>query len=304
MRRQRTAACLVGALCVMTGGLGAVSQAAAPEVELDGDRVVVSLAGGRAVVDPATLEVKARTADGREWQLSAPAAEPLGPAGEVRVEDGRASWRYPGMTVTAAEQAGRLSIAVHADRDTAMTWPVTGTDPGVSEMQFPRGEGLSVPVADPWWNSGQARLAGSEAEMVGGLTMPFWGHSGAGRGVSYIAENDIGTSLRFVSQRGRLHAETVHDFSAREGTLDHAVTFALTDGSPVAPARTTGGGSTSTAVARPCGARSPRTPRSASWSVPSTPTPGARPARRRASGGCANWASTGCGWATTPTGGR
>ncbi|CAM04524.1 lipoprotein, putative [Saccharopolyspora erythraea NRRL 2338] len=237
MRRQRTAACLVGALCVMTGGLGAVSQAAAPEVELDGDRVVVSLAGGRAVVDPATLEVKARTADGREWQLSAPAAEPLGPAGEVRVEDGRASWRYPGMTVTAAEQAGRLSIAVHADRDTAMTWPVTGTDPGVSEMQFPRGEGLSVPVADPWWNSGQARLAGSEAEMVGGLTMPFWGHSGAGRGVSYIAENDIGTSLRFVSQRGRLHAETVHDFSAREGTLDHAVTFALTDGSPVAPAR-------------------------------------------------------------------
>ncbi|MYW48573.1 hypothetical protein GT346_36000, partial [Streptomyces sp. SID161] len=44
------------------------------DVEVHGGRVTVPVAGGHAVVDTATLAVRARADDGRTWQLSAPAA--------------------------------------------------------------------------------------------------------------------------------------------------------------------------------------------------------------------------------------
>ncbi|MFI1363285.1 glycoside hydrolase [Streptomyces griseochromogenes] len=209
-------------------------------IEAHGDRLTVPVAGGRAEVDVASLAVRARADDGRTWPLSAPAAGSLGSAGEISVHGEKAAWRYParGLTVTASARDGRLAMTVHADRGTTLNWPVTGTAPDTTELQIPRGEGLSVPVTDKWWNSASAGLAGSQAGMADGLTMPFWGTSQSGRhGASYIAETDIGTTLKFVSTHGRLHTETEHRFSPKESTTDYTVTFALTDGSPVAAAR-------------------------------------------------------------------
>ncbi|MBY8844462.1 glycoside hydrolase [Streptomyces sp. SP2-10] len=224
-----------------------------PHVEVHGGRVTVPVAGGHAVVDTADLAVRAQADDGRTWQLSAPAADGpvpagpvpavpsgLGPAGKVTVHGAKATWRYPakGLTVTATARDGRLAVSVRSARQATLTWPVTGADPATREVQIPRGEGLSVPVADRWWNSAGAGLAGSEAGMADGLTMPFWGTSLTGRhGASYIAESDIGTTLRFVSTGGRLHTAAEHAFSPREDTTDYRITFALTDGSPVAAAR-------------------------------------------------------------------
>ncbi|MGW2650378.1 glycoside hydrolase [Streptomyces sp. NPDC001393] len=209
-------------------------------VEAHGNRVTVPVAGGRAVVDTTSLAVRAQADDGHAWQLSAPAADALGPAGQVSVHGDRATWGYPakGLLVTAAARDGRLAVTVHSTRKGTLTWPVTATDQNTSDLQIPRGEGLSVPVTDRWWNSAGAGLAGSEAGMSDGLTMPFWGTSlRGGHGASYIAESDIGTTLRFVSADGRLHTETEHAFSPSEDTLHYTLTFALTDGSPVAAAR-------------------------------------------------------------------
>ncbi|WP_245760858.1 glycoside hydrolase [Saccharopolyspora shandongensis] len=230
--------CLLSAVAVVSAACAA-AEAGPREIEVAGRQVTVAVDGGEVVLDTTSLGVRAEAADGTRWELSAPAAGDLGRAGDVSVRDGKATWSYPakGLTVTAGGEAGRLAVTVHADRDGSMTWPVSGTDPTIGEVQFPRGEGLSVPVADPWWNSGAAGIAGSELGVVDGLTMPFWGYSRPGHGAGYIAGTDLGTSLRFVSDRGRLHTETVHDFSARESTMDHSITFALTDGSPVAAAR-------------------------------------------------------------------
>ena len=209
-------------------------------VEAHGDRLTVPVAGGRAVVDVASLAVRAQADDGRTWQLSAPAAGGLGSAGKISVHGAKATWRYPakGLTVVASARDGRLTVTVHADRSTTLNWPVTGTEPDTRELQIPRGEGLSVPVDDKWWNSASSGLAGSRAGMADGLTMPFWGTSLSGRhGASYIAETDIGTTLKFVSSRGRLHTETEHRFSPQDSTTDYTVALALTDGSPVAAAR-------------------------------------------------------------------
>ncbi|MCS0605509.1 glycoside hydrolase [Streptomyces sp. LP11] len=243
-KTRKKALALGGALAVLgvVGTATAFGTGPGPRtgVEAGGGTVTVLVTGGRAVVDTASLAVRARADDGRGWQLSGPAAGRLGPAGRVSVSGGAATWRYPqrGLTVTAAARDGRLAVSVRSDRTDTLAWPVTATDPATRELQVPRGEGLAVPVADRWWNSARAGLAGSEAGLVDGLTMPFWGTSQSGRhGASYIAESDIGTTLKFVSTKGRLHTETAHAFSPHEDTSDYRVTFALTDGSPVAAAR-------------------------------------------------------------------
>lgn len=209
-------------------------------IEAHGNQLSVPVDGGRATVDIASLAVRAQADDGRAWQLSAPASGGLGAPGKVTVRGGEASWGYGdrGLTVTASAPHGRLAVTVRSARQTSLTWPVSGTDRTTQELQVPRGEGLSVPVADRWWNSASAGLVGTEADMAGGLTMPFWGTSQSGRhGVSYIVESDIATTLRFVSSGGRLHTEAEHAFSAQQATGSYTVSFALTDGSPVAAAR-------------------------------------------------------------------
>ncbi|MFB6435927.1 glycoside hydrolase [Streptomyces sp. NPDC056411] len=225
---------------------------------LDGNKLALPVDGGTAVVDTATLAVRARTDDGRSLVLSGAAAGGLGTPGPVtRTADG-ARWSYPakGLTVSAGSEHGRLRIRLRSDRDGSVSWPVTGTDRAASAVQVPRGEGLDIPVKDPFWNSADGGLAGSTADVGGDLALPLWGYSldggngdangegerggksgaGRGHGVSYLTPTDIGTSLRFSSTGGRLRTTAAHAFDAGEGTRDYEVSFALTDGDPVAPA--------------------------------------------------------------------
>nr|BFF00318.1 hypothetical protein GCM10020241_19930 [Streptoalloteichus tenebrarius] len=225
---------MAGTLVTGCGG----QAGATAGVRVTGDDVVVPVDGGEAVVRLRSLAVSARARDGQELTLSGPAAADLGRVDGVSRENGAVRWTYPdrGLSVTAAAEDGRLAVTVRSSRDGSLVWPVTGTDPATTSVAFPRGEGLSVPVADPFWNSPEARLSGAEFDLVGGLTMPFWGHTIGGRGVSYIAPTDIDTKLRFVSDGGRLRTEASHVFAERANTRDYTVTFALTEATPVAAA--------------------------------------------------------------------
>ncbi|MEU1629263.1 glycoside hydrolase [Streptomyces sp. NPDC020096] len=229
-------ALVAAATCVAANAGPTRSTAAAPRV--DGNRIDVPVQGGTATIDTASLRVTARTDDGRTVRLSdAPATAP-GTPGHITVSDGAAHWSYSGsgLDFTARPEHGRLDITAAAHRDTTLNWPVTGTDPAAEALQFPRGEGLSVPVDDQFWNSPAAGLAGSGADLSSDLSMPMWGYTFGGHGVSYLVPTDIGSSLHFASDRGRLHTTTSHRFSPANATGDYTVTFALTDGSPVAPA--------------------------------------------------------------------
>ncbi|MEU7054961.1 glycoside hydrolase [Streptomyces sp. NPDC046197] len=227
------------ALALTAAALGTTGCDSAAGAE-PGGRVELGVAHGTAVVDPASLAVTARTDDGRRLVLSAPAAGALGEPGPVTRSGGRAHWNYPGtgLSVTAASDHGRLRISLSSDRDQTVRWPVTGTDPAVTGLQLPRGEGLDIPVRDAFWNAGEAKggLAGSTADVGADLSLPLWGYSMGGHGVSYLTSTDIGTRLQFASADGRLRTTAGHTFDAGEGTRDYEISFSLTDGSPVAPA--------------------------------------------------------------------
>lgn len=234
-RTRVLAASLALTATASVGASGCSSQAVAGPAT--GRHVDIPVRGGTVTVDTGTLALQARTADGKNLTLSAPSGTALGTPGPVERTGEGARWSYPdkGLTVTAAADHGRLRVSVKADRDGSLTWPVTGTDRATSSVQLPRGEGLDIPVRDTFWNSGKGGLTGDPID-VGGLELPLWGTTlGKGHGVSYLTPTDLGTSLKFRSEGGRLNSSTTHDFTAGDGTRDYTVTFALTDGNPVAP---------------------------------------------------------------------
>ncbi|MGY5123861.1 glycoside hydrolase [Streptomyces nigrescens] len=239
--RSRTATRVLAASLALTATtFGATGCDSAAAGTLEGSRLELPVTGGTAVVDTASLAVDARTEDGRRLVLSGPAGSGLGKPGPVtRTADG-ANWSYPakGLKVTASSERGRLRIKLRADHDGSVSWPVTGTDRAASALQLPRGEGLDVPVRDRFWNASAEKggLAGSTVDVGEGFSLPLWGYSMGSAGVSYLTPTDIGTSLRFASTGGRLRATAAHAFDAGEGTRDYEVSFALTDGNPVAPA--------------------------------------------------------------------
>ncbi|MFI9271057.1 glycoside hydrolase [Kitasatospora sp. NPDC052896] len=242
-RRRRAA---VAALVVLGAGtLTGVSWSSAsgatvrPEARLHDGRIDLPITGGTAELRPDSLAVTVRAADGGELTLSAPAAQSLGQPGPVKISHGTASWTLPehGLTVTAAAEQGRLRVTVHGGQDNStLSWPVTGTDRTATQVQLPSGDGLGIPVSDPWWNSTSTGLAGHSYDLTADLTMPLWGYTLGGHGVSYLVPRPAGTALGFASDGTRLHSTGVHTFSQREGTQDYTVTFALTSPSPVAPA--------------------------------------------------------------------
>ncbi|UNZ17026.1 glycoside hydrolase [Streptomyces sp. 891-h] len=225
-------------------GPGRNAPGSAPP-RVHGSAVDIPVAGGTTTVDTASLRVTGRTDSGAAVPVSGAAAhaEKLGKPSAVKVDGTRASWSYPakGLRVTAAGERGRLRMTVRSQRDGTLAWPVTGKGAGTggkdAALQVPRGEGLSVPARDTFWNSEQAGLAGTEADLAtGSLTLPLWGYTTRGHGVSYLVPESVGTSLAFASTGGKLHATAKHAFSRREKTLDYTVTFSLTSASPVAPA--------------------------------------------------------------------
>ncbi|WP_051872359.1 glycoside hydrolase [Streptomyces sclerotialus] len=206
----------------------------------DGGTVALRIKGGEAHVDPRTLRITARTASGTESELSAAAGEQLGAPSEVSRHGSTASWSYPGrgLTVSVASRDGRLVVRMHAEKDGSIAWPASGAaQPRGTAYELPRGEGLRIPAADTFWNSEEAGLTGADGIDLKDLTMPFWGTTAGGHGVSTLVPTDLGTNLRFVSGSGRLRATATHDFRRADGTDDYTVALSLTDGSPVAAAK-------------------------------------------------------------------
>ncbi|GAA1969334.1 glycoside hydrolase [Kitasatospora viridis] len=241
-RGAALAALALAGTATLTGAGSPAARAAdrdrAPRVH--GNVLEVPVDGGVAELRTDSLAVTARTRDGRTLTLSAPAAQPLGSPGRVTVRAGTASWTLPGrgLSMTAAAVAGRLQVTVHDEQDGAtLAWPVTGTDPSAAQLQLPSGEGLGIPVADPFWNSATTGVAGASYGLESDLSMPLWGYTLAGAGVSYLVPQPIGTSLGLASQDGRLRGTAVHTFARRENTQDYTVTIALTAPTPTAPAQ-------------------------------------------------------------------
>ncbi|MFG2651473.1 hypothetical protein [Streptomyces sp. NPDC048436] len=217
-RRRRNRLLGVTGVLVLTAVTGSAgyaalagpgSQSSQPKrPQVGGGSVTFEVAGGTVAVDTASLRVTGR-AGGAHVPVSGATADTLGKPSGVEVDGSRASWSYPskGLKVTAATERGRLRITVHSAKDATLAWPVTGRGPGTgagdASLQIPRGEGLSVPTKDRFWNSDEAGLAGTEAELAtGSLTLPLWGYTARGHGVTTSFRRVLGPRSLSLPSRG------------------------------------------------------------------------------------------------------
>ncbi|WP_330181455.1 hypothetical protein OHB26_34580 [Nocardia sp. NBC_01503] len=223
LRRSHRPLAVLALLSLTATGITACAHDISPaKPRVNGNRVAIAISGGTAEVDTESLAVDA-TVGGQRLELSAPAADRLGRAGDIAVEGTTARWSYPDreLTATAFARDGRLRLELHGNRDGHLVWPITGGDKSATALQIPRGEGLSLPVRDAFWNGPDTGLVGTDLPLTSALTMPFWGYTLGGRGVSYVVPTDIGSSLTVRSQDGSLRAYGAHDFDDRAGTRDY-----------------------------------------------------------------------------------
>lgn len=225
--------CVVGA-AVLSGALAG----SAPDAS--GSTVSVPLPGGVAAIDTATLEVYFTSADARRaWSAASPTR--LGVPSTPTTHDGVTSWRYDAadLEVSVSAVSGRLLIEFTSGSDGDIVWPVAGVDETAASIEFPNGEGQSIPVDDAFWQSDESHLTESTWNLTDNLTMPFWGVTFRDDGVSYIveADTDIGTELKFDAPQQRMQVSARHAFRSTLDTMTYRVTVSPTDGDPLASAR-------------------------------------------------------------------
>lgn len=234
--RRAGAAALAAALVAACSGGGAdgggvADTAAAPTIRVDGAQVVVALPSGVITIDTTDLGVQGRGA------LSGPAATPLGEPTPATVDALGAHWSYParGLEVQVDEVDGHAVFVFTAESDQTLAWPVTGA--GMDDLQIPLGDGLQIPVADPFWNGPDPQLVNGDGFALPDLTLPLWGVSRGSTGAGYLVPlTDIGTTLRLGSGAGRLQATASHTFALGKGRNVYSVMITQTDGSPLAVA--------------------------------------------------------------------
>lgn len=224
----------------LTGIALVVSATVITGLAVRSSAVEITVPDGVARIDPQTLEAVFTSHSGRSTIWSAPTPTVLGTPTQVEQdESGNFSWGYDQspIRVTVTEEDGRVVTTMTSARRAQITWPVTGSDSKTQSIEFPNGQGQSVPVHDPFWWSEESSLTTSPWGMTDNLTMPFWGVSLEDAGVSYIVLEDIGTELHFEATQSHLTASATHDFDPIQDTSVYRVTMRDTAGGEIDAAK-------------------------------------------------------------------
>ena len=147
-----------------------------------------------------------------------------------------ARWKIPelGLTVELTAKKNRLQIRFQGTKELEFPWPVTGRDASLSALMYPDGEGLYIPLDDPFWKGIAKRDPCRNTH--GGLSMPFWSYQWAGGSWTYLAVSDLQTTLCLSESGERLFAVATHDFRQRDGFPPYQIEIWPGGNSPVSPA--------------------------------------------------------------------
>jgi Glycosyl hydrolases related to GH101 family, GH129 len=172
----------------------------------------------------------------REIMLASPAGAPEKIA-DLKTGKDKLSWRIPEKDLVVEMQLSEaeLSVRFTTSREQTLEWPMTGADPTAVAAIYPESEGLYIPVDDPFWV--QLMAKGNCRDTQGGISMPFWGFQFDKAAITYFLTNDLRSRLCFGNSQNRLFLKTSHEFLKRDAFPAYEVKIALTDNSPIAPAK-------------------------------------------------------------------
>ncbi|MDR6290956.1 hypothetical protein E9232_003482 [Inquilinus ginsengisoli] len=201
----------------------------------DDGPVTLAVPAGTFAIDPATLAVSLRTADGAELTLAAPAFAPARVTG--RTDHG---WHLvagdDGFAVEAGVEGDALRLSIRSDRPATLAWPQTADPAGITAYAMPFGEGSYVLADDPAWLDWLVRRyePGSLAEA---LSMPVWTELRGDRSISWIVETPFNTGFGIVAAAGRPRPQLTHDFTRLAPGAPYVVRIVPGPADPLAGAR-------------------------------------------------------------------
>jgi len=209
--------------------------------QIESKPIILALDNWEARIYPESLSIVGK--------LKAPANEREGkevviaesPGKIFRVESlktapNSALWKIPelGLSVELTAKKNRLQIRFQGTGELEFRWPVTGRDPSLSALIYPDGEGLYIPLDDPFWRT-ISKLDPCR-NTHGGLSMPFWSYRWGGGSWTYLAVSDLQTTLCLSESGERLFAVATHNFRRRDGFPPYEIEIWPGGDSPVSPA--------------------------------------------------------------------
>jgi hypothetical protein len=161
------------------------------------------------------------------------------------------SWNVPSrhLAFKITVETDKLHVVVQTDREQLLTWPVTGRDNNIDAIIYPYGEGLFIPVSDPFWlkrmppkypKDVDNNYPEADVDYWFNLT-PFYGYeikgnAGAVGTVTYIIPNDVHTRVWFHKENGRIYNVIHRKFQKADKFMPFELLISMTSASPIAPA--------------------------------------------------------------------
>jgi hypothetical protein len=197
-------------------------------------QVEIRLETWTATIEPDTLTIRA-VPDGEQNDILV-ASGPVHRITDVQRTADAVGWKIPdlGLTVELERHGNHLRARFSPTGNATIEWPRTGSDPQLSALIVPEGEGLYIPLADAAW---RRRLAGTCDAVSGGLSMPFWSYQVGTRTLTFHLLSDLRSTLCLQDREGRIAATLTHEFDARDGQLPYEIDIWFGGSSPIAPAQ-------------------------------------------------------------------
>ncbi|HEV7377536.1 MAG TPA: glycoside hydrolase [Pyrinomonadaceae bacterium] len=172
----------------------------------------------------------------QEIMLASPSGAPEKIA-DLKASKDKLSWRIPekDLVIEMRLSEAELSVRFNTSTEQTLEWPMTGVDSTAIAAIYPESEGLYIPVDDSFWV--QLMASGNCRDTQGGISMPFWGFQFDKATVAYLLTNDLRSELCFGNSNERLFLKTSHQFLKRDAFPAYEVRIALTDNSPIGPAK-------------------------------------------------------------------
>ncbi|MGR4863777.1 glycoside hydrolase [Caulobacter sp. LARHSG274] len=180
------------------------------------------------VVDPATLEIRARP----DGAATVPLTPPLHPPEAVTVALEGGGWRWTdaeGRAFAVSVEGEALRLRISGPKGSSLAWSMPAATGGT--WLVPDGEGMAYQADDAFW-----RTAYRKEGCLGGtslLSFPAWSHLDRSWAVTYALGDGLLSQLCLRDENG-LQVRLKHDFDDGAQTLD--LLLALRPPEPLAPA--------------------------------------------------------------------
>jgi hypothetical protein len=185
-------------------------------------------------IDPATLCVTARLANGANISISSQQAD-LGVPTDLTVGPSSATWNLPNSKITAAASLENNALKVHftTNQATKVTWPIYNNSKILVTYIIPKAEGLLVDPRSSVWQSSAWSL---EMDTMEDFSLPLWGVMGQGWTLTYLLETPFDNTFSFRPTGKSLSWSLQHSFKPLWKQKDFGVVIVLGPESPIEPA--------------------------------------------------------------------